>query len=197
MTAYVAFFRALNVGGHGMISMPALKAMHEALGLREVSTYIQTGNVLFGSDEGDTVRLAHQIEGRFLEEFGFACRVALRCAADLGETIAANPFPSEAGQAPERLVVLFLVATPVAEAASALRRLAAAGPEKLQLSARGQELYLWYPNGIGRSKLTPAALERALGCPATGRNWKTVLQVSQLLQRKQEGERSKRRNSFS
>lgn len=65
MTAYVAFFRALNVGGHGMISMPALKAMHEALGLREVSTYIQTGNVLFGSDEGDTVRLAHQIEGAF------------------------------------------------------------------------------------------------------------------------------------
>ncbi|WP_052890340.1 DUF1697 domain-containing protein [Thermogemmatispora carboxidivorans] len=190
MTTYVAFFRALNVGGRGMVSMPALKAMHESLGLRAVSTYIQTGNVLFSADESDARMLACQIEERFLQEFGFASRVALRSAADLEEVIAANPFPSEAEQAPERLVVLFLVATPMAEGASALRRLAAAGSEKLQLSARGQELYIWYANGIGRSKLTPAVLERALGCPATGRNWKTVLQIRRLLQQRQKGEQA-------
>ncbi|MBX5458655.1 MAG: DUF1697 domain-containing protein [Thermogemmatispora sp.] len=187
MTTYVAFFRALNVGGHGVVSMPALRRMHEALELQAVSTYIQTGNVLFTSDEGDALSLARQIEGRFLQEFGFASRVALRRAADLEETIRANPFLRETEQAPERLVVLFLVATPAAEAAAALQRLGAAGPEQLQLSARGQELYVWYANGIGRSKLTTLALERALGCPATGRNWKTLLQIRRLLQQRQQG----------
>jgi uncharacterized protein (DUF1697 family) len=190
MTIYVAFFRALNVGGHGVVSMLALRKMHEALGLQAVSTYIQTGNVLFSADEGDARILTCQIEERFLQEFGFASRVALRCAADLEEVIAANPFPSEAEQVPERLIVLFLVATPLPEATTALQRLAAAGPEQLQLSPRGQELYIWYAHGIGRSKLTPAALERALGCPATGRNWKTLLQIGQLLQQRQEGERA-------
>ncbi|MBE3564544.1 MAG: DUF1697 domain-containing protein [Thermogemmatispora sp.] len=188
MTSYVAFFRALNVGGHGVVSMPALRTMHEALGLQAVSTYIQTGNVLFTSAEGDVSSLARQIEGRFLQEFGFASRVALRRAADLEETIRANPFLQEAEQAPERLVVLFLVATPLPEATTALQRLAAAGPEQLQLSAHGQELYVWYAHGIGRSKLTTLALERALGCPATGRNWKTLLQIGQLLRQRQEGE---------
>ncbi|MBX5451457.1 MAG: DUF1697 domain-containing protein, partial [Thermogemmatispora sp.] len=186
---YVAFFRALNVGGHGVVSMLALRRMHEALGLQAVNTYIQTGNVLFTSDEGDALSLACQIEGRCLQEFGFASRVVLRRAVDLEEVITTNPFPSEAEQAPERLVVLFLAAPPVPAAASVLQRLAAAGPEKLQLSARGQELYIWYADGIGRSKLTPAELERALGCPATGRNWRTLLQIRRLLQQRQKGER--------
>ncbi|RAQ97645.1 DUF1697 domain-containing protein [Thermogemmatispora tikiterensis] len=190
MTSYVAFFRALNVGGHGVVSMPALRRMHEALGLQAVSTYIQTGNVLFTSDEGDALSLARQIEERFLQEFGFASRVALRSAADLEETMRANPFLREAEQAPERLVVLFLVATPLPEANTALQGLATAGPEQLQLSARGQELYVWYAGGIGRSKLTTLALERALGCPVTGRSWKTLLQIEQLLQQRQESERA-------
>jgi uncharacterized protein (DUF1697 family) len=183
MVAYVAFFRALNVGGHGIVAMPALKALHESLGLRAVSTSIQSGNVLFSSNEQDSARLARQIEERFLQEFAFASRVALRSSAELEEIIGANPFQPQAGQTPERLVVLFLTTEVGEEARAALERLAAAGPELLQLGQRGRELYLWYANGIGRSPLTSARLERALGCAATGRNWKTVLRLRDLLQR--------------
>src|ERR1700724_314310 len=112
MTAFVSLFRGINVGGHHKISMKELKAVHEALGLRDVLPYIQSGNVVFTSDDTDAVRLQKQIEDGFEKAFGFHVEVIVRSSAELRAIIAQNPFQGQPGKESKWLVVLFLATHP-------------------------------------------------------------------------------------
>lgn len=178
MTVFVSLFRGINVGGANKVRMDALKELHEALGLKDVITYIQSGNVVFRSDDTDPASLARRIEDAFAEKFGFRVAVMVRTAAQLDEIIAHSPFQGQATKETKWILVLFLADRPPETALEELRQ-AYQGPEEFYLV--GQELYVYFPEGVGRSKLTSALMEKKLKTAGTGRNWNTVLQLQSMM----------------
>jgi uncharacterized protein (DUF1697 family) len=178
MTTFVSLFRGINVGGHKAIRMDELKELHESLGLKDVVTYIQSGNVVFTSDNADLAQLPGQIEDGFAQKFGFHVNVIVRTSAELRDIIANNPF--QAKQESKWVVVLFLATRPDSTAQEDLQK-TYVGPEELCII--GQEVYIYYPNGIGRSKLSHTFIEKKLKTNATGRNWNTILQLQKMIQR--------------
>jgi uncharacterized protein (DUF1697 family) len=179
MTAFVSLFRGINVGGNHQVRMDELKAMHEALGLRDVSPYIQSGNVVFRTDAADVAGLRSQIETSFAARFGFHSEVFLRASAELQAIIDRNPFQGQPGKEPKWVVVMFLAARPDDAAQNALLQ-TYAGPEEVFII--GQEVYIYYPGGIGRSKLSGSFLEKKLKTLGTARNWNTILELQRRLQ---------------
>jgi len=179
MTTFVSLFRGINVGGHQTIRMSELKDLHESLGLRDVVTYIQSGNVVFTSDDADLAQLPRQIEDGFAQKFGFHVNVMVRSSAELREIIENNPFQNQHMKESKWVVVMFLAALPVGTAREDIRQ-AYAGPEEIFII--GQEVYIYYPDGIGRSKLTGVLLEKKLKTMGTARNWNTVLTLQKMLQ---------------
>jgi uncharacterized protein (DUF1697 family) len=150
-----------------MLPMKDLATLLGALGLEDVRTYIQSGNVVF-SASGSATSLTGRIGAAVERRCGFRPQLLLLSAAELGRALAANPFPEAAAQ-PQLLHLWFLTARPGKGAETALAELAAGG-ERFVL--HGKVLYLHAPKGIGSSKLA-ARVERTLGVRATARNWRT------------------------
>jgi uncharacterized protein (DUF1697 family) len=172
MAVYVALLRGVNVGGRSKVPMAALKAGLEELGLDDVATYIQSGNVVFRASGGRDA-LASRIEKRIEADFGVAPKVILRTPAEVRRVVAANPFGSDVS----KLHVLFLERKPPAAAVKQL------DPDRSppdEFAVRGREVYLRFPNGYGRTKLSGDYFERVLGVAATARNWKTLLKLVEL-----------------
>lgn len=170
MTAVVGMLRGVNVGGHNKISMEALRAICVALKLRNPQTYIQSGNVVFCSSEPDLKKLADRMEAGIEKRLGFRPSVILRAISDMRNVVARNPFDSRHGLDPAKLAVFFLADVPTTEIRNKVLAIKV-GPEELRIE--GRELYIYFPDGMGRSKL-PAVLDRTLKMPATARNWNTV-----------------------
>ena len=172
MTAIVSLLRAVNVGGNRIIAMADLRAVYESLGFTGARTYIQSGNVIFASQEANVAKLTRKIERAIAERFGFPVDVVNRTAAELGAIVANNPFAKEAAADPGKVVVVFLPAPPSKEERTALER-PIDGPERLKLT--GANLYIHYAGGIGRSKL-----KLPLKTPGTMRNWRTVMTLARM-----------------
>ena len=179
MSACVALFRGINVGGNRIVPMIELKSLHETLGFKNVVTYIQSGNVVFTGDETDPAQLASQIEESFAQNFGFRSLVIVRTAAELEKTIANNPFQNSPEKEPNRVLVVFLATSPESGALEDLKK-SYNGPEEMYLV--GQELFVYYSAGMGRSKLTLPLIEKKLKTAGTGRNWNTVLRLRDMMQ---------------
>ena len=172
--AAVSLLRAINVGKR-QVGKDRLIAIHEAAGCSEVRTYLASGNVVFLTAEADLQTLSSRIEECFERETGFASDATLRTADELESTLARNPFPVAE---PSRLLVTFLAATPSPEHIAEARAIQIA-PEQMAVS--GREMYVYYPNGIGRSKFPDAKIARALGGIArTSRNLNTVRALAKL-----------------
>src|SRR5260370_10704174 len=174
MTVVIAMLRGVNVGGHNTIKMEALRALYESVKLRDAQTYVQSGNVIFRSDERDMLRLAKRIEDGIERKFGFRPDVILRTAAEMREVVARNPFAKRRGIEPSKLLVSFLASDPGEEAREKVGQMKC-DPEELLIERR--ELYIYFPNGSGRSKLSAAMLEKALKTRGTGRNWNSVTKM--------------------
>jgi uncharacterized protein (DUF1697 family) len=166
----VALLRAVNVGGTGKLPMAALRELAGRLGLREARTYIQTGNLVFR--DGPAERLA----GALAEEFGLSTEVMIRSAAELRAVVASNPFP---GAEAAKLLVYFLRDTPAAEAVARVEELIFAAEE---VRVQGREVYVYFREGMGTSKLSMARLEKMLGTTGTGRNWNTVRKLVEMME---------------
>jgi uncharacterized protein (DUF1697 family) len=162
-----AFLRGINVGGHRPVAMSDLRKAFDGLGLGNVRTLLQSGNVVFTTSVSAT-HLRPQIEAICAERFGPGLSVVLRTQAEMKKVVAGNPF-AQAATDPAKVHVLFLADKPAAAAAGKLDRHKFA-PDEWVLA--GREVYVWYPNGAGRSKL-----RLDLGTPATARNWNTVVKV--------------------
>ena len=171
MPVIISLLRGVNVGGHHLIKMDALRALYESLGLRDAQTYLQSGNVVFGAERRDLSLLAKQIEDRIEKRFGFRPEVIVRTPSDFRKVMAGNPFAARRDINPSKLIVTFLAQDPGEEARKAILRIKT-DPEELQIS--GRELYVYFPNGMGRSKLTGATIEKTLKTRGTARNWNTV-----------------------
>lgn len=175
MTMYIALLRGINIGGHNKLPMSELAALMTGMGLRDVQTYIQSGNVVFRSAAKDRAALAAKISAAIRAQHGFEPLVWLLDAAELREAMANNPYP-EAEAVPTSLHLLFLAKVPPhpkLEELDALR----AGRERYTLA--GKLFYLHAPDGVGRSKLAASA-ERLLGVATTGRNWNTVCKLAEM-----------------
>ena len=176
MPRYAALFRAVNLPSHGKLSMSSLRTLLEELGLRDAQTILQSGNAVFSSPRSASA-LERSIERELLARLLVETEVIVRAGPELAEVIAANPFRSEAVTDPSHLLVVFLKAVPAAGTVEALRKVVK-GPELIQ--GEGRHLYASYPEGVGRSKLTAALIERKLGGRGTGRNWNTVRKLCEL-----------------
>jgi uncharacterized protein (DUF1697 family) len=167
---YVAMLRGINVGGNKRVVMADLRAWLEEMGLKQVRTYVQSGNVVFQSDQ-PRARLVPAIEKKIEQRAGFPVRVMVRSAEELKRVLQNNPFLKRAGIEPSKLHVTFL-----------REKAGAAGREKLLALPRGgddfeiigSEMFLHCPNGYGSSRLGNNVLEKAAGEAATTRNWRTV-----------------------
>ncbi|ARO23175.1 DUF1697 domain-containing protein [Rhizobium sp. S9] len=166
MPVYIALLRAVNVGGTGSLPMAEVKAICEGLGFTDVKTYIQSGNVLFRSDEAEKT-LEEKLDEALGQKMGKRPGVMVRSRKEL-DAIAANaPFPDAK---PNFLLVYFLPEKPPADA---LDKMAAPDGEEAKLT--GREIYVHYPNGSGRSKLKLPALK-----PGTSRNLNTVRKLADM-----------------
>ena len=169
MTIYIALLRGINVGGNNKLPMAELARELRDLGLQDVKTYIQSGNVLFRSDATDSAALAQRISAAIQARHGFAPHVLLLELGDLQQAVTANPFP-DATTEPKSLHLFFLAETP---ASPDLALLDALRRENEHFSLADRIFYLHAPDGIGRSKLAEK-VGKALNVPMTARNWRTV-----------------------
>ena len=173
----LALLRAVNVGGR-KLPMAALREQCGRLGWTQVATYIQSGNIVFEATGGDAA-LEKALEQAIESEFGLDVPVIVRTRAQWAKLAAANPFTRAARDAPNRLQLLVSKRPPAADAADKLAARAQAGE---QVAAAGGGLWIHFPEGVARSKLTPAAIDKAIGSPATGRNYRTVTKLKEMLE---------------
>ena len=173
---HVALLRGINLGSR-RLPMKELAAILEDAGCADVRTYIQSGNVVYRAVPALARRVPRIVEKAIAERYGFECPVVTRSAAEIDGVIEANPFP-EAAAEPKTLHVGFLRDRP------AKSRVAALDPNRSPPDAfvvRGGEIYVHYPKGSARSKLTPQYFDPRLETLSTFRNWRTVLTLQEML----------------
>ncbi len=171
MPAYIAMLRGINVSGHKTIKMEHLRELCGHLGFRNVETYVQSGNIVFQTPIENPGALSKRIGETILQSFGFDAPVIVRTSKQMRNVIANNPFLKEKDVDSSKLHVTFLSETAQKDSLTKLETLST-GPDRLY-TAR-QEIYVYCPDGYGRSKLSNSAIEKALSVRATTRNWKTT-----------------------
>lgn len=157
--------------------MADLRGMLAELGLHDVRTLLQSGNVVFRTNDQGGRALEERIEGGLSKKFGLTTEVFVRTAKEWQAMIEENPFPTEAEKDPGHLLVTALRAPPPAASWEALLA-AIRGRERIQ--GNGRHAYIVYPDGVGRSNLTATLIEGKLGTRATSRNWNTVRKIDRL-----------------
>ncbi len=164
MAMQVAFVRGINVGGHQKVAMADLRKLLADLGFDRVTSLLQSGNLAFESGRQTGARLERLLEQETETHLGMSVDYFVRSAVELKECIARNPFSKQARDDPSHLLAMFMKAAPSANDMAALQA-SIQGPELV--ACDGKQLYLVYPDGIGRSKLTGAMIERKLGVRGT------------------------------
>ena len=159
------------------MKMDALRAACESLGLQDPRTLLQSGNMVFGTTAKDLQRLAKRIEAAVEEAFGFHSDVILRTASEMREVVEGSPFGGRTGLDPAKLTVTFLARDPGEQAREAVRQIPI-DPEELHII--GRDVYIYFPNGMGRTKLPMNRIEKMLGTPGTNRNWNTITKLLEM-----------------
>lgn len=177
MPTYIALLRSVNVLGKNMIRMPELVLAFEKAGFKEVRTYIQSGNVIFGSAEESCQTLAERIRELVKKQFGLTLQVLVLTPQELSEVVSNNPFTLRAGIDLTRLHVTFLDRDP--EPAKTEKLLTYKYPPD-ELIISGKAVYMHCPDGYGRTKFHNTFIEKKLDVHATSRNWNTCLKLVEL-----------------
>src|ERR1700704_2945507 len=180
MPVFICMLRGVNVGGHNMIKMDALKALCVPLKFKDAQTYVQSGNLIFRTEEKDQAKIAKRFQDAIEKKFKFRPDVILRTATEIRDVIKKNPFAKRNGIEPNRLLVTFLSGDPGKEAREKALAIDTS-PEEMHLI--GREAYIYFPNGQGRSKFPWPAIERALGTSSTGRNWNSVTKMLEMAEK--------------
>jgi uncharacterized protein (DUF1697 family) len=176
MTRMVALLRAVNVGGR-KLPMAELRAQCVDLGWKNVATYIQSGNVVFDADCSPAEAEA-ALETLIAKHFGYAAPAIIRTRAQWAAYPGGNPFHDAARETPNYLLML-LAKQPIRDdAADVIQARATAGEQARKV---GDTLWIHFPEGSGTSKLTPALIDKAIGSPATSRNYRTICTLLDML----------------
>jgi uncharacterized protein (DUF1697 family) len=174
MATHVALLRGINVGKHNRIAMADLRTAMEGLGYEAVSTYIQSGNVLFSTPRTDTTAIAREISAKIHSEFGMTIDVVVVSRQELAQAVSGNPFPHE-----HKLVhVIFLATEPDQVLRDRIAQLEAAkGAGRDKITALGRVMFFYTPGGYGISELGKALTR----LPGTARNWGTTIKLLELI----------------
>lgn len=175
MPVLISMLRGVNLGGHNKIKMEVLRDLYKSLKFEDPRTYVQSGNVIFRTKEKNSPALAKRIQDAIERKFGFAPAVILRTPEEMRKAIAANPFATRRDVEPSKLLVTFLAEEPGLEAGPTIDSLNKKHPEELHLNSR--ELYIYFPNGAGKTKLPWSSVERLLKTQGTARNWNSVTKM--------------------
>jgi len=175
MTTYINLLRGINVGGHRKIKMADLKTCYKSLGLTNIATYIQSGNVIFDSD-ADAVTLTNHIHTAIKEQFGFEVGILLHPITTWQSIYQNAPFDPEVHDPKKLVVTCFL--EPFPEQAEAI--FSTLTPKTEQLTLGEQVIYMYCPDGYGKTKITNAVLEKQFGMLATTRNWNTIQKLHNM-----------------
>ncbi len=178
MPVLISMLRGVNVVGHNRIKMDALRVLYESLKFDNPRTFIQSGNVIFRTklphNAKNSAALTRKIQNGIESTFGFRVEVILRTPDELRAAIAATPFPAHRNLHPGKVLVTFLTARPPAAAHTTLLTLKDY-PEEVHL--KGRELYIYFPNGAGQTKLPWSKVEKLLKVAGTARNWNSVTKM--------------------
>ena len=173
MTTYISMLRGINVGRNKRVKMEDLKLLYKSLDLKDVKTYIQSGNIIFKSRNSDSNDLSNKIKIKIMEVFGFDVPVIIRTEKEYKKVIEDNPFKEEDTK---QLYVTFLSETPsknlIEDIDVDLRYKTQYNLDKCVINRK--EIYLYLPDGYGNTKLNNTFFEKKLKVSSTTRNWKTV-----------------------
>lgn len=178
MTTYIALLRGINVSGQRMITMKDLKALFQKAGYENVMTYIQSGNIVFGSTEKNTKTLTKNIADMIRGHYGFEVPVMVLSTDDVVHILAHNPY-FDGKKDTAKLHVTLLDDLPDA------KLLASTRDEQYQsdeFHIEKKVIYLYCPDGYGMTKFSTMFFEKKLGVTATTRNWKTIEALQNLVQ---------------
>ena len=171
MNTYISMLRGINVGGTKKVLMKDLVGLYESCGFTSVSTYVQSGNVVFDSREKNTEKLSETIENKIEQKLQFSCRCNHRTPQDLEKIIAKNPFLRKTSVVPQTLYVTFLSDAPDAQTLLDLQKVNSGADG---FATNDREIFVHCPGGYGRTRLTNNFFETRLKRTATTRNWKTI-----------------------
>ena len=171
MITYISILRGINVSGQKLIKMDALRKSYVNLGFDHVTTYLQSGNVIFTGKKADSGQLAQMISGQIEKDFGFQVPVIVLSIDKLQQIIDDNPFAGDVNKDKAFLHVTFLSSIPDKQDLNTIEEKKQNGEE---VSFSDHAVYLYCPNGYGTSKLNNNFLEAKLKVTATTRNWKTT-----------------------
>lgn len=177
LSVYIGLLRGVNVGGHKSVAMSDLRDLGVALGFQNVRTVLQSGNFVFCSTRRPSRDLETLCEGAARKRLGLDTAFHIRTADEWNAIVGANPFTEEAVRDPGRLLLIVLKDAPRPADVVSLEQ-AIVGRERVR--AGKSHAYIVFPDGVGRSKLTTAVMDRTLGKGGTGRNWNTVLRLDAL-----------------
>ena len=179
MPVLISMLRGVNVGGNHMIKMDALRSLYASLGFRDVQTYVQSGYVVFVTNERNRKAFARKIEVAIQKNFGFHPEVILRTTSELKDVLARNPFAMRRGIEPGKLLINFMTSPQSSEVCDAILQLKL-GSEDVRID--GREIYIYFPDGMGRSKTWPA-ITKKLKNPGTGRNLNTAVKLLEMAEK--------------
>lgn len=178
MKTFISILRGINVSGQKKILMADLKVLFENLEFEDVSTYIQSGNVVFSADEKSTGQdLARKIEAAISEKYSFHVPVIIRTAVEIENILAVNPFLKDVNIDREKLHVTFLEEIPEQEKLESIKSFDFP-PDQFVII--GKEVFLHCPDKYGETKLSNKFFENKLKVSATTRNWKTVNKLVEM-----------------
>ena len=178
MTVAVSLLRGINVGGRNKIRMADLRELYRDLGLTDVRSLLQSGNVLFETSATDLAGVGRELEAAIRADFGLDILIILRSSDDFDGIFSRHRFSAAQLLEPRKIAVVFL--SDLADSA-AVDQLRESNPGREIIQADGRELYIYYTDGMARSKLDSSRIERALGLHSTARNWNTCNRISKLL----------------
>ena len=183
MQVYFSFLRGVNIGGHNKIKMTDLTSMFLEAGYTDAETFIQSGNVIFSGRENKSAsEVASEIESAIKVRFGFGVTALIRTPVEIKSVISLNPFLSERNFDPSKSAVIFLNEMPQESLVEKIKKITYP-PDKFEII--GREVFIYCPNGFGRSKLYTNFFESKLKVSATGRNWNTLNTILEIAERKQ------------
>ena len=178
MFTYIALLRGINVSGHNKIKMAELKQLFVDLSYNNITTYIQSGNVIFTSKEKNTSKIENNIIKAVQKNFGYDLKVLVITKKELKTVFNSNPFLRNNTLDITKLCVTFLSDTPKNDALPQLEEIAHKSDDEFVII--NKNIYLHCPTGFARTKLTNNLFERKLKTDATTRNWKTITKLVEL-----------------
>ena len=182
MQTCISLLRGVNMAGHNKIKMTDLSALFKKLGFKDAETFIQSGNVIF-NDQEDLPRheISAKIEEAILKKFKYNIPVMIRTAEELKAVIFSNPFSGEENFDPQKLAVIFLYEKPVKAQIEKVSNIDYP-PDKFKII--GKEIFIYCPNGFGKTKFYTNFFESKMKVTGTGRNWKTINTIYEIAVKK-------------